>query len=153
MKKFIGNLILVGCWIIGGVYAQEGPLQERLNSLKIAYITEQLSLTTEEAQQFWPIYNDYAAELEKLKEENDLMKAELKQKMLSADEQTLETLVDTYVQRQSQEQQLSERYHTRFKEVLPIRKVILLYKAQEEFKQKVFTELARRRFQQRNNRN
>ena len=33
--------------------------QEKLKALKVAYITEQLELTTDEAQKFWPIYNDY----------------------------------------------------------------------------------------------
>ena len=33
--------------------------QEKIKALKVAYITEQLELTTDEAQKFWPIYNDY----------------------------------------------------------------------------------------------
>lgn len=33
--------------------------QEKIKALKVAYITEQLLLTTDEAQKFWPIYNDY----------------------------------------------------------------------------------------------
>ena len=30
--------------------------KEKVKALKVAYITEQLDLTTEEAQKFWPIY-------------------------------------------------------------------------------------------------
>ncbi len=33
--------------------------QEKIKALKVAYITEQLELTADEAQKFWPIYNDY----------------------------------------------------------------------------------------------
>ncbi|MFD2907733.1 sensor of ECF-type sigma factor [Flavobacterium ardleyense] len=32
--------------------------QEKIKALKVAYITEQLELTADEAQKFWPIYND-----------------------------------------------------------------------------------------------
>ena len=40
--------------------------REKIKALKVAYLTEQLSLTTEEAQKFWPIYNKFD------KEQNDL---------------------------------------------------------------------------------
>jgi len=133
------------------LWAQEGPLQERLNSLKIAYITEQLALTSAEAQQFWPIYNEYMDALENLKEENEKRKEQLKQAMLASNDEELEKLVDGFITSQKQEYEVNLAYHDKFKEVLPIRKIILLYKAQDEFKQKVFSELARRRMQGRRN--
>ena len=33
--------------------------REKVKALKVAYITEQLELTTDEAQKFWPIYNAF----------------------------------------------------------------------------------------------
>lgn len=36
--------------------------REKIRTLKIAYITEQLNLTANEAQKFWPVYNAYAKE-------------------------------------------------------------------------------------------
>ena len=33
--------------------------REKIKALKVAYITDELSLTTDEAQKFWPIYNTY----------------------------------------------------------------------------------------------
>ncbi len=33
--------------------------KEKVKALKVAYITEQLDLTKEEAQKFWPIYNAF----------------------------------------------------------------------------------------------
>ena len=45
----------------------EGSIAE---SLKIAYITKQLNLTTSEAEKFWPVYNAYIAEIKKAKKEN-----------------------------------------------------------------------------------
>lgn len=33
--------------------------REKIKALKVAYITEELNLTTDEAQKFWPIYNMY----------------------------------------------------------------------------------------------
>src|SRR5665213_1742914 len=58
MKKFLLYFFFI---IAGfGVQAQNG---NRLEALKIAYITKKMDLSPEEAQKFWPIYNLYAAEL------------------------------------------------------------------------------------------
>mgnify|MGYP000082097610 CR=1 FL=1 len=44
--------------------------KEKIKSLKIAYITEQLQLTTKEAQEFWPIYNEFDKKQYILRSEN-----------------------------------------------------------------------------------
>ncbi|MCC6289328.1 MAG: hypothetical protein IT249_15725 [Chitinophagaceae bacterium] len=36
---------------------------ERIKSLEIAYFTRQLQLTPEEAEKFWPVFNQYRKEL------------------------------------------------------------------------------------------
>jgi hypothetical protein len=41
-----------------------------INTVKIAYITNQLNLTPTEAQQFWPIYNRYFGEVKKAHQDN-----------------------------------------------------------------------------------
>ena len=43
---------------------------ERLEALKIAFITKELNLSPEEAQRFWPVYNNYSQELKKVRQEN-----------------------------------------------------------------------------------
>jgi len=35
----------------------------RIESLKIAYLTQKLNLSTEEAEKFWPVYNKYMDEI------------------------------------------------------------------------------------------
>ena len=45
------------------VDAQPQRKGERIEALKIAYITQALKLTAEEAQNFWPVYNTYTQEI------------------------------------------------------------------------------------------
>ena len=45
------------------VDAQPPRKGERIEALKIAYITQALKLTPEEAQNFWPVYNTYTQEI------------------------------------------------------------------------------------------
>lgn len=62
MKKIFALTILL-ISITGFAFAQEqqpDPKQdEKIQALEIAFISRKLDLTPEEAQKFWPIYNDY----------------------------------------------------------------------------------------------
>lgn len=62
-KKIIYFLVLffTTSYLCG---AQDSLRREsEIESLKIGFITKRISLTPEEAQQFWPVYNRYSAEL------------------------------------------------------------------------------------------
>ena len=39
---------------------QDPKAQERINNLRIAYLTEKLGLTSEQAEKFWPVYREFA---------------------------------------------------------------------------------------------
>ena len=78
MKKIYLLLVLVS--IAGFVKAQEdSPLasekkQQGIDALKVAFISKELELTPDEAQKFWPVYNQYAKELKTtLTHDNDAL--------------------------------------------------------------------------------
>jgi hypothetical protein len=54
------GITLSACLAQGG---QQPPDGGRLESYKIAYLTQRMNLTPEEGQRFWPIYNQYTAEI------------------------------------------------------------------------------------------
>lgn len=54
-------------FIASHLAAQQESKHEKLEALKIAFITEKLSLTTKEAQNFWPVYNEYSQKIEKIR--------------------------------------------------------------------------------------
>jgi hypothetical protein len=59
------------------------PGQERLEKLKIAFITQQLNLSIDEAQKFWPVYNQYSAESKKIHQDyKGKDQLEMQQKLL-----------------------------------------------------------------------
>lgn len=66
MKKIYLLLLLIGVTEL--VQAQEeGPTNEKkqqgIDALKVAFISKELDLSPDEAQKFWPLYNQYAKEL------------------------------------------------------------------------------------------
>jgi len=66
MKKILLIITLAAMPFIA-LLAQQ---QEKLETLKIAFITRQLNLTPDEAQKFWPVYNQYVAETKKAHQEH-----------------------------------------------------------------------------------
>ncbi|MBA2250613.1 MAG: hypothetical protein H0W12_10550 [Chitinophagaceae bacterium] len=65
MKKII-LILLMGCFTFTFGQAQDGNnpnKAEKIEALKIAFITQKLQLTSEEAKNFWPVYGQYENEI------------------------------------------------------------------------------------------
>ncbi|MCD6111654.1 MAG: hypothetical protein J7J86_00130 [Bacteroidales bacterium] len=114
--------------------------KQRIESLKIAYLTEKLMLTTEEAQNFWPVYNKYEKLRNKESKEfrencffNNLDDDSINK--LSDKEASI--LVDKFVIHSQKMLDINKMYHKELKTVLPVKKILLLYKYDREFKRKL----------------
>jgi len=111
---------------------------DRIRAEKIAFFTSELDLSPEEAEKFWPVYNQFSKES---KEAHDAtMKAlqgvcTAKEKNLQKKE--IESAVDAYVKAFETENKVLGKYYPQFKKVLPIEKVARLFKAEEDFKIKM----------------
>ena len=68
MKKLFSVLVLL-CWLAhpaesqGGGSFKQRPGLATIESMKTAFIIQRLNMSPEESQKFWPIYNQYAAEV------------------------------------------------------------------------------------------
>jgi len=58
-------------------------IEERLESRRVAYITQELNLSVEEAQAFWPIYNAHRKEVKKLREAHKMQSDDQAKRNLS----------------------------------------------------------------------
>lgn len=71
MKRYLLILFLImGNTVILKAQEPNDPRVEKVQSLKIAFITQKLQLTPEEAQRFWPVYDQYQKEVQNLQMEN-----------------------------------------------------------------------------------
>jgi len=143
MKKL---LVITFLFLTNIIFAQDRkPAQERVESMKIGFITDRLDLSPEEAKTFWPVYNNYSDELAKLRKgrrENIFNARENFDEMSDAD---IEKTVDNEIIFRQNELEIMKKYHPQFKKILPIRKVAKLYKAEEDFKRKLLEMLQERR--------
>lgn len=113
-----------------------GDRRKEIESYKIAFLTQKLELSAEEAKVFWPIYTDWQREQEELRKERS-------QKMISFRRiQEIEELSDSQVQTlimndfnmRQREINLDRRYYSKLRESLPIKVIGKFYRAQEAFK-------------------
>lgn len=68
-------VFFIAVLLVTFVNAQEPPSKmmerrQKIEVLKVAYFTKHLSLSTEEAEKFWPLYNSYTDEVRKARHEH-----------------------------------------------------------------------------------
>ena len=115
---------------------------ERIQSEKIAFITQELDLSPEEAQVFWPVYNQCWKEaLQAHKDMRDAFDAIRGKKADELSDAELEKKLDAYIQANEASNQVMAKWYPKFKKVLPIRKVAKLYQAEEAFQMRMINNL------------
>ena len=146
MKKVTTTFLILFLFCSLGVSAQgKKPLKDRVDAMKIGFLTDGLNLTPEEAKTFWPVYNMYSDDLDKLRKdrrENIINARENFDDMSDAD---LEKTVDNEIIFRQNELEILKKYHPQFKKILPIKKVAKLYKSEEDFKRRLLDMIQDRR--------
>jgi len=109
-----------------------------IESYRIAYLTQKLDLSTEEARIFWPIYNDWQREQDLLRKERINMISFRKISDIEALSDTeVQTLILNDFSYKQRELNLERRYFLKLKSSLPIKIVGKFYRAQEAFKREL----------------
>ena len=150
--KYLLAFIIVTGFIVSDTIAQPGggpPMsdekREEIEAMKVAFLTKKLELTPEEAQTFWPVYNQYQGELDKLRDGHRKVRMEAKSEMDTMSDKDVEKLVDGEIAFRQSELDIMKKYNSRFKSVLPMKKVAKLYRAEEDFKRELLHKLQERR--------
>lgn len=148
MKKISYFILLIAMPFF--VLGQDGTRREKVEAHRIAFITNKVGLTSEEAKRFWPVYNEYQAELETIRKERRMKLKDARMDQENLSDKELESLVDYEITFRQKELDISKKYHARFKEVLPVRKVAKLYMAEEAFKRELLRQIQDKRSPSRN---
>lgn len=114
--------------------------EDRIQALKVAFITEELDLTPEQSQGFWPLYNELQGKLRQLKKSR--MKRLDIDKMSDAE---LETVLENHLKAEEEKVVLNRTYTERFKKVITIRQVIKLTQSEHRFRKELLRRAKERR--------
>lgn len=107
---------------------------ERIKALKVAYITERLSLTPEEAEVFWPVYNDFENRKGTLNHQRRKIGEEFSKNQENLSDAEINKMLDEGTRLNKEESDLSLQFDKKLREILPPAKVMKLYVAEVQFR-------------------
>lgn len=142
MKKviFLGILFLSTT-----LFAQQSPekndqrkeKREKIEAMKIAFITRELSLSEDESKKFWPIYNDME---EKIRTENQKQRKlgrELKENSATLSETEQKKKASDMLQSSINEAQIKKDYYDKIGGAIGYSKATKLLSLEQQFKREL----------------
>jgi hypothetical protein len=125
--------------------SQEKQDWDKIKSLKIAFITERLNLSPEEAQSFWPIYNEHQSKREGLfREERFEIGSEIKNLDALSDAQASALLIRMQ-KLEEEKHKLEKSYIEKISKTISAKKTILLMRSEEDFKRQLIKQYRQKR--------
>lgn len=116
--------------------AQPVSKRDKIDALRVTFIGEKVNFTTQEGQQFWPLYNEYNDKLENVRK--SFRQQYIKEKdYTTATDKEAGAYLNAELALKQKEYELYKEYFEKFKKILPIKKVALLRRAEEEFKKEL----------------
>ena len=104
------------------------PNVERVKAVRVALLTQKMSLSTEEAEKFWPVYNDYEKEQKKIRE-----KFQPNKNIMALDDASVENHLLGLLDMEEELVKMKKKYYQNFSKIIGYRKVAILAKSDREF--------------------
>ena len=146
----VGLLLLTGATAFAQGKGENRRMEkERIEQAKIAFITNKLELTTDQAKEFWPIYDAMQAELKEHKKNlKDELKA-LKEDDAKKDDASYKKALNNMQDGQIKGIEIKTKYTNQMGELLGYDKVFTLGEAEKEFKKRLMERMKNSKGQKR----
>jgi hypothetical protein len=155
MIKKIG-MVLIGMVLavmmigfVGSAAAQNTPadnmdiVKEKIRTDKKLFIATNMKLTESEAKTFWPVYEAYHSELETLIDRKVKLIEKFAANYETLSDDTAKSLLDNDLSIDSGYQKLRQSYLSKFRGILPDKKVARFYQLESKIHAVVEFEIAR----------
>lgn len=127
-------------------YGQENH-RERIKAYKTAYITQQLDLSSQEAEQFWPIYNAFEKQsfnIRILEVRDERKKIKEQGGFEALTDKDAQEALHKFLQNEKEALKIKERLYKDLSPVLSPVKMLKLYKAEADFNKKLLSDYRKR---------
>jgi hypothetical protein len=156
MIKNIG-MVLIGMVLavmmigfVGSAAAQNTPadnmdiVKEKIRTDKKLFIATNMQLTESEAKTFWPVYEAYQSKLETLVDRKAKLIEKFAANYETLSDDTAKSLLDNDLSIDSDYQKLRQSHLSKFRGILPDKKVARFYQLESKIHAVVEFEIARR---------
>jgi len=155
MKKTITCLALLLCCFASGMsFAQtdtktkpptekpdDDPKDDKIDKLKIAFITTELNLTVDEAEKFWPIYNECEGKIKEIRKANRAIEKEIQDGYDEMTNEDAKKKMATIFENDAKEVALRKEYGEKFSKLLGDKRALKLLSLEHEFKKELLDAL------------
>jgi cell division protein FtsI/penicillin-binding protein 2 len=142
------TITLIG--FVGSALAQDKPadnmdlVKEKIRTDKKLFIATNMQLTESEAKAFWPVYQDYQAELAKLRDREIKLIEEFAAKFETMSDDVAKKLLDDAMSIDSDHQKLLQSYLSKFRGIVSDKKVARYYQLESKIDAVLEYEMAKR---------
>lgn len=153
MKKFYVVIILIAfCFNLNAQERRGGnpEMFEKIKAEKVSFFTSKLDLTPSEAQAFWPVYNEFEKKRFEIQRQIHKFERMPEEELANLEESEIDKLTNNYIGSFEQEAQLLKEYNKQFLKILPKKKVLLMYRTENEFRSHLIREFRKGEGQRRN---
>lgn len=121
---------------------QRQQKKERVKQLKIAYFTEELDLSEEEAEKFWPIYNEMGEKIKAEKQKKNAATKALKNGIDTMSDSEIESKMSEALDAKIKESEIQKEYLVKIGNVIGFKKAAKVVSLEAQFKRKLVERLA-----------
>jgi len=144
MKKVLIFFALV-FFTISMLHAQPGEhhckKREQIKAQKVAFFTERLDLSVEEAQKFWPVYNEHTAKVEEFDKEKRKLVNKYESEKASLTDKEIGEIYLNLIDLETKEIKADTEFRKEMKNILSIRKMMELHTAERMFKHELLNKI------------
>ena len=108
--------------------------KDKLEVLRVSFISKEIELTINESEKFWPVYNEYNDKVKAVKRNLRQSYKRKKEPLSDADAEELHILE---IQSRQAELDLYKQYSEKIKLIIGVKKLVKLRLAEEEFKRQI----------------
>jgi len=120
---------------------------EKVEQLKIAYFTKELNLTTQEAEKFWPVYNEMDKKIKALRKDRRKTFKELEDNGDSLSVEIVKKHTNSIFDSEIAEVNTKKEYYAKIGGIIGYKKATKVYKVERDFKRELLMRLKEERGQ------
>jgi len=115
--------------------------EEKIDRLKIAFITTELNLTSEEAEKFWPVYNEAEAKIKELRKANRKIEQEINDSYETMTNEEAKKKLATIFENDEKETAIRKEYAEKFSKIIGEKRALKLLSLEHEFRRELLDRL------------
>jgi len=134
----ISTILFLSLFSLG---AQNEDWREKVASQKVAFITQELDLSPEEAQNFWPVYNEHQEKKKELLSQYRTQDSDIE----NLSEKEAKEEIELHLEVQDLLAKYSKEYTLKYLDILSAKKVLALNESERNFRREMLQRIRERK--------